>query len=478
MKILEYIGEVTKPVGAIYLRFKVRMGDVPPNASREEKRKSLYLTAFTGFANDPKELTAANARLRFMKLNSMNDIVKMIKEIMGDKTFISAKSMTIYMDLPDSAFNTFPYLRGFMDWVFKNGGDRIKVEFKPEGEGEEDPLKKKRKPNPNAGLKQVDYDPADPRYTIHFTVSDRFYDAIRKSMPNLMQYKGSGQDFRMPKELFDKFRDAAKQRYGDIGLKIIKKAHTDESLEEGANTLFAVKVVDPKTGNEKTIEISALTAAEAKSKVAGKWVEVDGEKKHYKVVSVKSAWDDSVDEGFGKAAWELGKGAVKVPAKAIGRAVGGAAGGVTKGVGQVAGGALKGVGSTLQGKPFTGIGQAVKGAAVGSAQAVGGAFKGLGKATVGLGKDIKDVASDVRRGWAHEDITDEGGPASRALCKKAAKGKPIGNSAKSSCVSQGLLPHHSGRKDYVNGKQLPVDGKYIAGKKHGGPLPNYSKKKK
>ena len=296
MKIVEYISEITKPVGAIYLRFKVRIGDVPPNASREEKRRSLYLTAFTGFANDPKELTAANARLRFMKLNSMNDIVKMIKEIMGDKIFISAKSMTIYMDLPDSAFNTFPYLKEFMGWVSKNGGDRIKVEFKPEGEGEEDPLKKKRKPNPNKDIKQVDYDPADPRYTIHFTVNDRFYNAIRKSMPNLMQYKGSGQDFRMPKELFDKFRDAAQQRYGDIGLKILKKAHTDESLEEGANTLFDVKVVDPTTGNEKTIEISALTASEAKSKVAGKWVEVDGEKKHYTVVSVKSAWDESVEE--------------------------------------------------------------------------------------------------------------------------------------------------------------------------------------
>ena len=71
----------------------------------------------------------------------------------------------------------------------------------------------------------------------------------------------------------------------------------NEGVEESANTLFAVKVVDPKTGNEKTMEISALTATEAKSKVAGRTVEVDGEKKHYKVVSVKSAWDDSVDEG-------------------------------------------------------------------------------------------------------------------------------------------------------------------------------------
>ena len=68
-----------------------------------------------------------------------------------------------------------------------------------------------------------------------------------------------------------------------------------ESVAEGANTLFAVKVIDPKTGNEKTMEISALTATEAKSKVAGRTVEVDGEKKHYKVVSVKSAWAEAAN---------------------------------------------------------------------------------------------------------------------------------------------------------------------------------------
>jgi hypothetical protein len=231
MKITEYISEITKPVGAIYLRFKVRMGDVPPNASKEEKRKALYLTAYTGFANSPKELTVATARLKFMKLTSMNDIVKMIKEIMSDKTFISAKSMTIYLDLPDGAYNLFPYLNDFISWVEENGGDRIKIEWKPSGERPEK-LKRPRKKNPNKGLKQVDYDPADPRYTIHFTVSDRFYNAIRKNMPNLMQYKGAGQEFRMPKELFDKFRDAAQQRFGDIGLKVLKKAHTDESIGE------------------------------------------------------------------------------------------------------------------------------------------------------------------------------------------------------------------------------------------------------
>ena len=70
--------------------------------------------------------------------------------------------------------------------------------------------------------------------------------------------------------------------------------HTvDQGVAESANTLFDVTVVDPKTGNEKTIEISALTATEAKSKVAGRTVDVDGEKKHYKVISVKSAWAEA-----------------------------------------------------------------------------------------------------------------------------------------------------------------------------------------
>jgi acid stress-induced BolA-like protein IbaG/YrbA len=67
------------------------------------------------------------------------------------------------------------------------------------------------------------------------------------------------------------------------------------SVAESANTLFDVTVIDPKTGNEKTMEISALTATEAKSKIAGKTVEVDGEKKHYKVLSVKSAWAEAAN---------------------------------------------------------------------------------------------------------------------------------------------------------------------------------------
>jgi hypothetical protein len=141
-----------------------------------------------------------------------------------------------------------------------------------------------------------------------------------------------------------------------------------ESVAEGANTLFAVKVVDPKTGNEKTIEISALTASEAKSKVAGKWVEVDGEKKHYKVVSVKSAWDESIEE----------------------------------------------------------------------------------------------------------DITDEGGPASRSLCLSKKSNSQLGASQLASCKSQGLRAREGDKSHkFKDGKRVTVGGHKIKGKAHGGPLPDW-----
>ena len=460
MRIIEYISEITKPVGAIYLRFKVRMGDVPPNASREEKRKSLYLTAFTGFANDPKELTAANARLRFMKLNSMNDIVKMIKEIMGDKTFISAKSMTIYMDLPDSAFNTFPYLKEFMGWVGKNGGDRIKVEWKPEGEGEEDPLKKKRKPNPNKDIKQVDYDPADPRYTIHFTVSDRFYDAIRKSMPNLMQYKGSGQDFRMPKELFDKFRDAAKQRYGDIGLKILKKAHTDESIEEGRapRLMLHPKVVEvlKRNGFQGPFELKSLPnewmqslkdihGADETSQVmiSGNDVENDewvmkvdnlghgtyayGQEDGYQIGKAEAAirgFDESLEEGADKREKD----------NAI--------------------------------RNFSQDGKDTQ------KQNIKQQF-GQKAANKAMKKRVSFLSKQTNKGL-EEDITDEGGPASRSLCLSKKSNSQLGASQLASCKSQGLRAREGEKSHkFKDGKRVKVGGHKIKGKAHGGPLPDW-----
>lgn len=68
----------------------------------------------------------------------------------------------------------------------------------------------------------------------------------------------------------------------------------------------------------------------------------------------------------------------------------------------------------------------------------------------------------------------ESGPASKALCNKAKKGRNIGASQLSSCVSQGFLSHRSGKTQRVGKTRKKIDGKVIKGEKHGGPLPDYS----
>ena len=84
------------------------------------------------------------------------------------------------------------------------------------------------------------------------------------------------------------------------------------------------------------------------------------------------------------------------------------------------------------------------------------------------------IAEIINESFAPEDTTVETGPASRALCRSKKPDSALGASQLASCKSQGLRAHRSGRKDYVDGKQLKISGKKIKGKKYGGPLPDYS----
>ena len=94
-----------------------------------------------------------------------------------------------------------------------------------------------------------------------------------------------------------------------------------------------------------------------------------------------------------------------------------------------------------------------------------------------VAKDFNKADKGTKRlsnAMKKEDVTDEGGPASRSLCRSKKPDSALGASNLASCVSQGLRAHKSGRADYVNGKQLRVGGKKVKGKAHGGPLPDYS----
>ena len=73
-----------------------------------------------------------------------------------------------------------------------------------------------------------------------------------------------------------------------------------------------------------------------------------------------------------------------------------------------------------------------------------------------------------------EDVTDEGGPASRTLCLSKRSDKSLGASNLASCKSQGLRTRDGNKSHKLGSKRVRVGGKKIKGKIHGGPLPDWS----
>ena len=66
-------------------------------------------------------------------------------------------------------------------------------------------------------------------------------------------------------------------------------------------------------------------------------------------------------------------------------------------------------------------------------------------------------------------------------CRRGDQGENIGISARSSCVSRGLMKHETehGDKSGTPGKKgtkKPMNKKYVKGEDYGGPYPNYKHK--
>ena len=64
----------------------------------------------------------------------------------------------------------------------------------------------------------------------------------------------------------------------------------------------------------------------------------------------------------------------------------------------------------------------------------------------------------------------EAGKASRSFCKaNARKRENMGASQLSSCISQGYLPHKSGKSVKVADRRIKLNGVKMKGEKYGGP---------
>jgi len=158
MNFNDVLSEISTPTGHIFLRF----GAKDTGQKDEHGNPKQYLVGWAGFGNSPDQVHYGNARVKFNKLTSAEDVVKAVKEVLGDtqfgKVFISAKTLIIVppKKIPDDA----GFLGKFFDWVRREGGDRISLYQKddptsapPEKPDEKVTVKRKKKPNPMFGKK-------------------------------------------------------------------------------------------------------------------------------------------------------------------------------------------------------------------------------------------------------------------------------------------------------------------------------------
>ena len=237
MNFNDVLSEISTPTGHIFLRF----GAKDTGQKDEYGNPKQYLVGWAGFGNSPDQVHYGNARVKFNKLTSAEDVVKAVKEVLGDtqfgKVFISAKTLIIVppKKIPDDA----GFLGKFFDWVRREGGDRISLYQKddptsdpPEKPDEKVTVKRKKKPNPMFGKKIRDIGQAAPQKTVTFTVGPRFYKQAQRDLPNLMKYRGPGGTFVMPNELFMQFRAQAEKTYPYAEIKIQNRVTTAEDSDD------------------------------------------------------------------------------------------------------------------------------------------------------------------------------------------------------------------------------------------------------
>ena len=189
-----------------------------------------YLVGFAGFANTPADLKFADAKWKFYNLKKKEDFVNAVKKIMADKTFTAAGGITIYVD--NSLFKKFTGYGDFLSMVSKTGGDKVRIEFKPQSDdegGEKGAGKKRVKAkwaDPDAKV-----DPAEKQTTRYFTVtSPRLMSQLRRSDKVMQYYRPNKNAFVMNQKDFDAFVRA----FGQDDIKIVDKFR--EEIEETATS--------------------------------------------------------------------------------------------------------------------------------------------------------------------------------------------------------------------------------------------------
>jgi hypothetical protein len=209
----------------IFMRFGVKK----PISTVAGEGADPYVVGYAGFANTPADVKFSDAKWKFYNLNRKEDFVNAIKKMMADKTFTAAGGVTIYVD-SKGMLKRFPAYGDFIAMVSRMGGDKIRVEFKPDPEdGDSEKGVGKKRVTAKWANPRDEYDTPDPTTTRYFQVTDpRLMSQLRRSDRVMQYYRPNRNAFVMGQKDFDAFVQA----FGKDHIKIVDKFR--EEIEETA----------------------------------------------------------------------------------------------------------------------------------------------------------------------------------------------------------------------------------------------------
>lgn len=221
MKVKEIVESVRS--NHIFMRFGLKK-----SADAGGRGGVPYLYGFAGFANTPADLKQKDAQWKFFNLNQKSDFVKAVKKVMDDKTFTAASGITIYID-NESLMSKFPDYGEFINMVEKMGGNKVRVEYKPESNSSRKEKGPKRKQSTDKwGDHKAKIDPAEKQTYRYFTVTSNWLmNQLRRNDQVMQYYRPNKKAFVMgPKEF-----NAFVQAFGKDDIKIVDRFKEDITNE-------------------------------------------------------------------------------------------------------------------------------------------------------------------------------------------------------------------------------------------------------
>jgi hypothetical protein len=164
-----------------------------------------------------------------MALTKKEDIIKAIKTVLGDKVFVGAKDMTIYIDRPLGKM--FPHFDEFIAWVRQFGKEKVKLEYKPDSDTKgEKGIGKKRLPKGHAASADKNYFDPETATTKYFSIDNqRLMKFLRTKAPQIMNsFRPNLNLFVMDQDQYVKFRkwlssEPVVSKFGGTDVKIDKE---------------------------------------------------------------------------------------------------------------------------------------------------------------------------------------------------------------------------------------------------------------